>query len=145
LEPLKEIIVFCVKQLRPLIFSVIFFVLLIASHAFQIKGLNRYDPLFFGAIAAQLVLLWTWGETLYEVKVIAVFHLIGLLLELFKTQPGIGSWAYPEPSLFRISTVPLYSGFMYATVASYLCQAWRLFDVILRQYPPYWLSGAHRI
>lgn len=118
----------------------IFFALLMASQLIQIPGLSRYDFLFFGAVLAQLTLLWTRVETMDEVKVIAVFHIIGLGLELFKTQPGIGSWAYPEDAVFRVSTVPLYSGFMYATVASYLCQAWRLFDVKLTDYPRYWLS-----
>ncbi|MDF1663814.1 MAG: DUF817 domain-containing protein [Planctomycetota bacterium] len=139
-DGIKETFTFLWKQMRALIFPLIFFALLIASHVIQIPGLSRYDFLFFGAVLAQLTLLWTRVETMDEVKVIAVFHLIGLGLELFKTQPGIGSWAYPEEAVFRVSTVPLYSGFMYATVASYLCQAWRLFDVKLTDYPRYWLS-----
>src|SRR5262249_38090260 len=35
---------------------------------------------------------------------------------------------------------PLYSGFMYAAVASYMCQAWRLLRLELEHYPPYVLS-----
>ena len=135
-----ECFLFLWKQLRSLIFPLLFFALLISSQLIQIPGLSRYDFLFFGAVFAQLILLWTRIETLDEVKVIAVFHLIGLGLELFKTQPSIASWSYPEEAVFRISTVPLYSGFMYATVASYLCQAWRIFDVKLTDYPPYILS-----
>jgi uncharacterized membrane protein YoaT (DUF817 family) len=33
--------------------------------------------------------------------------------------------------------VPLYSGFMYASVASYLCQAWRRIKVELVNWPPF--------
>ncbi len=36
-------------------------------------------------------------ETRDEIKVICVFHFIGLLLELYKVR--MGSWSYPEPGL----------------------------------------------
>jgi uncharacterized membrane protein YoaT (DUF817 family) len=58
-----------------------------------------------------------------------VFHLLGLLLEIFKTQ--MGSWAYPETAYLKISNVPLYSGFMYASVASFMIQCWRLMHLRL--------------
>jgi uncharacterized membrane protein YoaT (DUF817 family) len=47
----------------------------------------------------------------------------------------MGSWAYPEPAWTKVGGVPLYSGFMYASVASYLCQAWRRLDVRLDNWP----------
>lgn len=72
-------------------------------------------------------------ETLDELKVISVFHLIGLLMEIFKV--NMGSWTYPEEGFFKIFNVPLFSGFMYASVASYLCQFWRNFDVQLIKWP----------
>src|SRR3712207_8701203 len=50
------------------------------------------------------------------------------------------SWSYPEQGFFEVFGVPLYSGFMYASVASYMCQAWRLLDLDLKNYPPYALS-----
>lgn len=73
-------------------------------------------------------------ETRDEMKVIAVFHLIGLALELFKVH--MGSWSYPEEGYTKLLGVPLYSGFMYASVASYLCQAWRRMNVELIHWPP---------
>jgi uncharacterized membrane protein YoaT (DUF817 family) len=36
--------------------------------------------------------------------------------------------------------VPLYSGFMYAAVGSYMCQAWRIFDLELVNYPSHNIS-----
>ena len=75
-----------------------------------------------------------------EALVLAAFHALGLILELFKTHSSIASWSYPEPGFFKIGTVPLYSGFMYAAVASYMCQAWRVLDLELKNYPPLWLS-----
>ena len=55
-------------------------------------------------------------------------------MEIFKTQAG--SWIYPEPNFFRIGGVPLFSGFMYACIGSYLCRAWRLFDFEFSHHPP---------
>jgi len=66
-------------------------------------------------------------ETKDEIKVICLFHIIGLVLELYKV--NVNSWSYPEEAWSKIGGVPLYSGFMYASVASYICQAWRRFDL----------------
>ena len=86
--------------------------------------LYRYDLIFFACVFIQWIMWRTGLETLEEVKVIAVFHVLGLLLEIFKT--SMGSWAYPEFAYLKISSVPLYSGFMYASVASFMIQCWRL-------------------
>lgn len=61
-------------------------------------------------------------------------------LELFKTSPSIRSWSYPEPAFFHITTVPLYSGFMYASVASYIMQSWRLMRLRITEFPPFALA-----
>jgi uncharacterized membrane protein YoaT (DUF817 family) len=68
--------------------------------------------------------------------VILVFHVVGTVMEIFKTAHG--SWLYPEPSLLRMSGVPLFTGFMYACVGSYIARAWRLFDITFIRYPPFW-------
>jgi len=52
---------------------------------------------------------------------------------LFKTSAG--SWLYPEPSLLRIGGVPLFSGFMYAAVGSYIARVWRICDFRFTHYP----------
>ncbi len=73
-------------------------------------------------------------ETWDEAKVILLFHLTGTAMELFKT--AAGSWIYPEASLLRVGGVPLFTGFMYAAVGSYLARVWRLFDFRFSQPPP---------
>ncbi len=98
----------------------------------------RYDFIFLGAIVIQLILVLTKLETVDEAKVILLFHLVGFCLEVFKTNPAIGSWSYPEFGYFKILNVPLYSGFMYAAVGSYIAQAWKIFRLQLRNMPPYW-------
>ena len=72
---------------------------------------------------------------------LSLFHLIGMGLELFKTSPAIRSWSYPEPAFFHLKTVPLYSGFMYASVASYIMQAWRLLNVRMTDFPSFWMAA----
>ena len=63
-----------------------------------------------------------------------MFHAVGTVMEIFKTSAG--SWIYPEANLLRIGGVPLFTGFMYAAVGSYLARVWRLFDFRFRAHPP---------
>lgn len=137
---LHEFLVFGVKEAAACVFAGSFLLLLITSGHIAIPGLARYDFLFLGAIAIQLALITARLETWREVAVLSLFHAIGMGLELFKTSPGVGSWSYPEAAFFRIGTVPLYSGFMYAAVASYVMQAWRLLDVRVSAFPRLWLA-----
>ncbi len=137
---LYEFVVFGLKEVRACIFAGSFFALLFASNHIPLFGFTRYDFLFVAAIGLQIILYLTKVETWDEVKVILLFHIIGLVLEAYKTNPAIGSWSYPEPAFFRIGTVPLYSGFMYAAVGSYIAQAWRIFDLELEEHPSYFWS-----
>ncbi len=137
---LWEFFLFGLKQTRACIFAGSFLALMLVSHHIPLFGLCRYDFLFLAALAIQAVLVVMRLETRDEILVLCCFHALGLILEFFKTHPTIGSWSYPEDGFFKIGTVPLYSGFMYAAVASYMCQAWRLLDLKLTDYPPYWQS-----
>ena len=101
--------------------------------------LARYDFLFLSALAIQALLLLLRMETVREAKIIFIFHIIGTLMELFKTQ--VGSWTYPEPSIFRIGHVPLFSGFMYAAIGSYLARITRILDMRYSGYPDWRLTA----
>ncbi len=137
---MKEFIIFTLKQARAAIFAGSFFLLLFLSNHIPLFGMARYDFLFLAAIAIQAILYFAKLETTDEVKVIFLFHIIGLVLELYKTHPSIGSWSYPEDGFLKIATVPLYSGFMYAAVGSYISQAWKIFKLELANYSHYALS-----
>jgi uncharacterized membrane protein YoaT (DUF817 family) len=137
---IAEFLMFGLKEAAACVFAGSFLFLLATSGHINIPGLSRYDFLFLSAIAIQIVLIATRLETWREVAVLSLFHLIGMGLELFKTSAGVRSWSYPEPALFRIATVPLYSGFMYASVASYIMQAWRLFDLRVTRFPRFLLA-----
>ncbi len=134
---LAEFIIFGLKQARAAIFAGSFIALLFVSNYVSVFGMARYDFLFVFAILIQAVLYVTKLETKDEVKVIFLFHIIGLVLELYKTSPGVGSWSYPEEGFFKIATVPLYSGFMYAAVGSYISQAWKVMKLKLTHYDNY--------
>jgi len=100
----------------------------------------RYDALLIYAIGFQVAFVALRLESWKEVRVIALFHLTGTAMELFKV--NVGSWAYPEPGLMKIAGVPLFSGFMYAAVGSYMARVIRIFDMVFAPYPPFWTSVA---
>ena len=134
---LTEFIAFGLKEAQASIFVGSFFVLLFTSKYVSLGSLARYDFLFISAILIQIVLYVTKIETWDEVKTIFLFHIIGLILEAYKTNPAIGSWSYPEEAFFKNGTVPLFSGFMYAAIGSYIAQAWRVLKLELEEPPSY--------
>lgn len=133
-----EFLRFGVKQAWACLFGGLMLALLIATWALYPKGvaLARYDFLVLASVAIQIGMIALKLETREEALVILIFHVIGTIMEIFKT--SVGSWVYPEPSLLRIGGVPLFSGFMYAAVGSYIARAWRLFDFRFTRYPPIW-------
>lgn len=98
----------------------------------------RYDALLVYAVGVTVVFYLLGLETRRELVIIAVFHLVGLALEIFKVQ--VGSWSYPDEGLLRLGGVPLYSGFMYAAVASYICQAFRRMRLRVIGLRPVWTA-----
>lgn len=102
---------------------------------YPIDFLHRYDFIFLSALAFQLVMLACKLETPKEAIVIVVFHLVATVMELFKTSDSIASWTYPEAYIFGIGNVPLFTGFMYSAVGSYLARVWRVFDFQYVNYP----------
>lgn len=138
---LYEFLLFGFKQGWACLFGGLMLALLLGTHLFYPEGasLARYDFLTLGALAIQAGMLAFRLETLEEAKVILAFHVVGTVMELFKT--AFGSWIYPEPSLLRIGGVPLFSGFMYAAVGSYLARVSRIFDFRFSHYPNQVLAG----
>lgn len=118
----------CISSVFPLIiFSTLFI-----SNRIELP-IPRYDFILLVCIITQIIFVLTRFETKEELKVISVFHVIGLAMEIFKVH--MGSWSYPEEAYSKVFGVPLYSGFMYASVASYLCQCWKRYSVALTHYP----------
>lgn len=133
-----EVLMFGLKQGWACLFGASMLVLLLGTHLFWPKDapLHRYDAVFLGAAAIQTAMLAFRLEDRREAVAILVFHLVGTVMELFKTAQG--SWTYPEAAVFRLSGVPLFSGFMYASVGSYLARVWRIQAFRFTGYPPAW-------
>lgn len=130
-----EFALFGFKQGWACLFGGLMLALLLATHFFYpgTSALSRYDFLTLAALSIQVAMVWFRLESWEEAKVIAIFHIVGTIMELFKTAQG--SWIYPEPSILRIGGVPLFSGFMYAAVGSYIARVWRIFDFRFSAYP----------
>ena len=133
---LYEFFRFGVKQAWACLFGGLMCALLLGTHWWYPKdaALARYDFLTLAALGIQAALLALRMETWSEARVILMFHVVGTCMEIFKT--AAGSWIYPEASVLRIGGVPLFTGFMYAAVGSYLARVWRLFDFRFRAHPP---------
>jgi len=133
---LHEIWIFGLKQANACIFGgFLLAIMVITRYWYPIEGVHRYDFIFLAAIAFQIMLLVTKLETFRESVVIIVFHIVATIMELFKTSDAIGSWTYPEAYFFGITNVPLFTGFMYSAVGSYITRIWRTFEFEYSYYP----------
>ena len=137
-----EFFYFGVKQARACLFAGLFFSAVFLVPRGGVLGLPRYDVILLIALMIQVWMVMAKLETWDEVKAISLFHVVGFALEVFKTSSGIGSWSYPDFAYTKLFGVPLFSGFMYAAVGSYIIQAWRLFDLRIKHHPPYWMAAA---
>ena len=135
-----EFLMFGLKQGWACLFGGLMLALLVGTHLLwpDRAPIARYDFLVVAAVAIQAGMLILKLESWEEARVIFVFHVVGTIMELFKTAHG--SWIYPEPSLLRIGAVPLFSGFMYAAVGSYIARVQRIFHIRVRGYPPVWTT-----
>ena len=135
-----EFLWFGLKQGWACLFGGLMLALILGTFLFwpEAAPVSRYDFLVVGAVAIQAGMLALKLETWEEARVILLFHIAGTVMELFKTAHG--SWIYPEDSLLRIGAVPLFSGFMYAAVGSYIARVQRIFHITVRGYPPLWTT-----
>lgn len=135
-----EFLLFGLKQAWACLFGAAMIALLALSHFAwpQEAPVARYDFLVIAAITLQAGLLLTRLERPDEAAVILAFHIVGAVMEVFKTAKG--SWIYPEASCLRLGGVPLFSGFMYAAIGSYIARIWRIFEIRFTRYPPVWAT-----
>lgn len=135
---IKQFVLFGYLQAISCVFPVIIFLSLAISH-FVPDAIPRYDFLLLLMIVVQYVMYRSGMETRDELLVICLFHFLGVGLEWFKVLHG--SWSYPEAAYTKFFGVPLYAGFMYASVGSYICQAWRNLDLKAEAWPGFFASG----
>jgi len=139
---LVEFLWFGIKEARACLFVGLFFAAIFLMPRAGLFGIPRYDLLLVVAVAIQLWMVRVQLETWDELKAVCLFHAVGFALEAFKVSGSIQSWSYPDFGYTKIFGVPLFSGFMYAAIGSYIVQAWRLLDIRVRHHPPYWMATA---
>src|SRR5699024_1026772 len=80
---LKQVIYFGWNQALSCMFPVVIFASLILTKSISLPLLSRYDWLLLICLLMQVWMVYSGLETRDELKVITVFHLIGLTLEMF--------------------------------------------------------------
>jgi len=138
---LTEFLVFGAKQAWASLFGALLLVAIVATRVLYPDDalLARNDLLTIIAVLIQIGMLVGRLETVGELRVILLFHVVGTMMELFKTD--VGSWAYSPGGVLHLGAVPLFSGFMYAAVGSYMVRVVRLFDIRFERYPRRWLTA----
>ena len=137
---LIEGVVFVLKQAWACVFGAALLLVIVAARLWwpDDAALARNDALTIAAVLIQVAMLVFRLESGRELWVIVLFHLTGTGMELFKTD--VGSWSYAAEGVLRIGGVPLFSGFMYAAVGSYMVRVYRLFDLTFDRYPRRWMT-----
>ncbi|MCE9557936.1 MAG: DUF817 domain-containing protein [Armatimonadetes bacterium] len=130
---LKFAIDFCRQHAIACLFPFILVGLLALTKHFPLPGIARYDLLFLLCVLVQILMVLSKIETWKDAAVVAVFHLLGLGLEVYKVSHG--SWSYPEKSVLVVAGAPLYSGFMHGSVASFMCLAWKRLSLRASNWP----------
>lgn len=138
---LIEFVVFTLKQAWACIFGAAMLLAIVAARMFYPDDavLARSDALVVAAVVIQVLMLVFKLEAGRELWVIVIFHVVGTAMEIFKT--SVGSWAYEVEGVLRIGAVPLYTGFMYAAVGSYMVRVFRLFELRFSRYPRLWVTA----
>ncbi|MGI5430783.1 DUF817 domain-containing protein [Streptomyces sp. CA-179760] len=132
--PVRQLLDFAWTQTRACAFAIALLCGVAVSALPPHLPVARYDLLVVYGVLLTLVFWMRGWESGRDVAVIAVCHVIGLAFELVKV--SLGSWSYPEPAVLKFAGVPLYGGFLYAAVGSYICRAWHLFDLEIVRYRP---------
>jgi uncharacterized membrane protein YoaT (DUF817 family) len=135
-----ECAVFVLKQAWACVFGALLLAVIVAARLWYPDDAPpaRNDALTIAAILIQIGMLVFRLESGRELWVIVLFHITGTAMELFKTD--VGSWAYEAEGVLRIGAVPLFSGFMYAAVGSYMVRVYRLHDLRFDRYPQVWAT-----
>ncbi|MBM7705770.1 uncharacterized membrane protein YoaT (DUF817 family) [Chryseomicrobium aureum] len=84
----NSLLFFVIQQVRAAIFPLFIFFILGITLVIDLPILARYDWLLLFCVAMQFFMVKTNLESVDELKVITVFHFIGLVMEIFKVNMG---------------------------------------------------------
>ncbi|MFZ2887316.1 MAG: DUF817 family protein, partial [Minisyncoccia bacterium] len=134
---LTELWHFGIANVRASIFGAFLLGLFLLTEIISIPFITRYDFIFLAAVLFQVCALVFRFEQRREFFVIIIFHILATGMEIFKTHPAIGSWAYPNTDnvLFMFATVPLFTGFLYSAIGSYISRAIQFLNLSFLNFP----------
>lgn len=137
---MQELWHFGIANARASIFGAFLLTVFLVTEFVAIPGVSRYDTIFLAAVAFQISALIFRLEEVREFLVILIFHALATLMELFKTHPAIGSWVYPglPGTIFALGTVPLFTGFLYSAIGSYISRAFLFLRLRYEHFPAYY-------
>ncbi len=136
LKKLRELGLFISKNISACIYGGFLLFVIVITNVVT-TSIPRYDLIFIAAVFFQIFLILFKKESWREVGIVFLFHIVATLMELFKTSSNIGSWNYPliGETFFRVFNVPLFVGFLYSSVGSYISRAIRIFRMRFVYYP----------
>ncbi len=126
---------YLIEFIRICLISVFFPILLGIGFLITLKIPHKFDLLFIYAIIIQIILVKIKYETLRETLVILIFHLIGLTMEIVEVRIN-GSWTYhADGTWLALFGIPLFTGFMYASMGSFASKAYDEMKMKIDNYP----------
>ena len=136
-----------IASLRASFFGLFLLLIFLLTEFFTVPFISRYDFIFLAAVGFQACALIFRFESPREFFVIIIFHILATGMELFKTNPAIGSWSYPSvgSAIFAIGTIPLFTGFLYSAIGSYISRAFVFLKLSYERFPAYhhiWILAA---
>lgn len=136
---LVELWRFFIANLRASYFGAFLLSIFLLTEIVTVPLVSRYDLIFFAAVLFQACALIFRFERPREFLVIILFHILATGMELFKTNPAIGSWAYPAigSATFALGSVPLFTGFLYSAIGSYISRAFVFLKLSYERFPTY--------
>ena len=134
---LHELVGFVRRCADASLFGALLLVGIIVIRIFPPTEMSSLDVLFLYAVVVQLFLIVFGYENKKEVAIILIFHILASVMEIFKTHPSIGSWSYPgvESTFFAVLYLPLFAGFMYSAVGSFVVRAQKTLELSYSNYP----------
>ena len=144
---LIELWYFFIANLRASTFGAFLLSIFLLTEVIVVPFSSRYDLIFIAAVGFQICALIFRFERPREFFVIILFHILATGMELFKTHPTIGSWTYPGigNAIFVLGTVPLFTGFLYSAIGSYISRAFIFLKLSYERFPAYahlWILAA---
>jgi len=120
---------------RACLFAGLFFACVIFGRYVTTFGLHFADYMFVCVLLTQCILLVTKVESPKELAIIMIYHVIWFAMEAFKV--WVWSREYQDTWFFTALNVPLFSGFMYSAVGSFLFQWYKLLRLRFSHFPSF--------